>query len=221
MNAYTTVVFDLDGTLLDTLEDLTAAVNQALRECGYPEHTMDEVRGFVGNGIGMLIQRALPPEKDADEEAYELTLQAFKLYYAQHNSDTTAPYEGILNMLRALRAAGIKIAVVSNKNDANVKALCQRFFSGLIDEAVGEKEGVRRKPEPDTVLNVMQAFHVTPKETLYVGDSDVDVKTAANAGVDCAAVLWGFRSERHLREAGAETLFRTPAELQRWILIRQ
>ena len=218
MNAYKAVVFDLDGTLLDTLEDLTAAVNHALRECGYPEHTMDDVRGFVGNGIGMLIQRALPSEKDADAEAYQLTLQAFKLYYAQHNCDTTVPYRGVPTLLRALRSAGVKIAVVSNKNDDNVKALCQRFFPGLVDEAAGEREGVCRKPAPDTVLNVMKAFNVTPGETLYVGDSDVDVKTAANAGVDCAAVLWGFRSEKHLKEAGAETLFRSPAELKRWIL---
>lgn len=218
MKPYTTIIFDLDGTLLDTLEDLTNAVNQALRECGYPEHTMDEVRQFVGNGIGLLITRALPAGADADDDAYALTLQAFKRHYALHNSEATAPYPGVHHLLQALKAKGVRTAVVSNKNDSNVKALCRRYFPGLIDEAVGDREGVRRKPEPDTVLEVMRAFSAAPEETLYVGDSDVDVLTAANAGVDCAAVLWGFRDEACLRGAGARELFGSPAQLEGWLL---
>ena len=173
MKSYSTVIFDLDGTLLNTLEDLTNATNQALRECGYPEHTMEDVKGFVGNGIGMLIRRALPPECDADPEAYEMTLQAFKRYYFLHNNDTTAPYPGIPELIDALQEKGLKLAVVSNKNDPNVKALCQYYFPS-IPLAVGEREGIRRKPEPDTVLHVMNEFGSAKCHTLYVGDSDVD-----------------------------------------------
>ena len=220
MKSYSTVIFDLDGTLLNTLEDLTNATNQALRECGYPEHTMEDVKGFVGNGIGMLIRRALPPECDADPEAYEMTLQAFKRYYFLHNNDTTAPYPGIPVLIDALQEKGLKLAVVSNKNDPNVKALCQYYFPS-IPLAVGEREGIRRKPEPDTVLHVMKEFGSAKCHTLYVGDSDVDVQTARNAGVDCAAVLWGFRSEEHLKNAGARNLFRSPKELCDWILSHQ
>lgn len=218
MGRYTAVIFDLDGTLLNTLEDLTNAVNQALRECGYPEHTMNEVKGFVGNGVGMLIRRALPPECDAEPDAFEMALQAFKSYYALHNNDVTAPYAGVMRLLGRLRKAGVRLAVVSNKNDPNVKALCELYFSGYVDEAVGEREGVRAKPAPDTVLHVLRAFNTAPQNALYVGDSDVDVYTAKNAGVDCAAVLWGFRSEKHLRDAGATNLFRTPKALGDWIL---
>ena len=214
------MIYDLDGTLLKTLEDLTNATNQALRECGYPEHTMEDVKGFVGNGIGMLIRRALPPECDADPEAYEMTLQAFKRYYFLHNNDTTAPYPGIPELIDALQEKGLKLAVVSNKNDPNVKALCRYYFP-TIPLAVGEREGIRRKPEPDTVLHVMQEFGSAKDQTLYVGDSDVDVQTARNAGVDCAAVLWGFRSEEHLKNAGARHLFRSPKELCDWILSHQ
>ena len=220
MKSYSTVIFDLDGTLLNTLEDLTNATNQALRECGYPEHTMEDVKGFVGNGIGMLIRRALPPECDADPEAYEMALQAFKRYYFLHNNDTTAPYPGIPELIDALQEKGLKLAVVSNKNDPNVKALCRYYFP-TIPLAVGEREGIRRKPEPDTVLHVMKEFGSAKCHTLYVGDSDVDVQTARNAGVDCAAVLWGFRSEEHLKNAGAEHLFHSPEELCGWILSHQ
>lgn len=218
MKRYSTVIFDLDGTLLDTLEDLTNAVNQALRECGYPEHTMEEVKDYVGNGIGLLIQRALPAECDADPEAYEMTLQAFKSFYALHNNDCTAPYEGILEMLGRLKGRKVHVAVVSNKNDPNVKALCAAHFPDLVELAVGEQQGVRRKPEPDSLLYAMKQFRAKKEKTLYVGDSDVDLQTAKNAGVDCAAVLWGFRSEEHLRRAGAQWLFATPEELGKWIL---
>lgn len=218
MKRYSAMIFDLDGTLLDTLEDLTNAVNQALRECGYAEHTMEDVRGFVGDGIGMLIRRALPAEADVDPEAYEMALQAFKSYYAQHNADATDPYPGIPALLKRLKAEGVRLAVVSNKNDANVKALCRGYFPGLIDEAIGEQEGVSRKPAPDTMLRVMESFGLTPEDCLYIGDSDVDVKTACNAGVDLAAVTWGFRSEKCLRQAGAQRLFRSPKALGDWAL---
>lgn len=217
MERYSTVIFDLDGTLLDTLEDLTNALNHALRECGYPEHTMNDVREFVGDGVGMLVQRALPPERDGDPDAYELTLQAFKRCYALHNNDVTAPYPGVPELIAALQARGTALAVVSNKNDPNVQALCRRYFP-TVALAAGEREGVRRKPAPDTLLYVIKALNADPKHTLYVGDSEVDLETARNAGVDCASVLWGFRSEKRLLAAGARMLFHTPEELERWLL---
>ena len=215
---YDTVIFDLDGTLLNTLGDLTAAANHALRESGYPERTAEEVRRFVGNGVGMLIRRALPVSADSDEEAFEETLQAFKSYYARHNNDTTVPYPGILEMLERLSQAGVRMAIVSNKNDPNVKALSAQYFRPWIGLAVGEREGVRRKPSPDAVFAVMRAWNCDPASTLYVGDSDVDLETARNAGVDCAAVCWGFRSEAELRQAGAYVLARTPGELADGVL---
>ncbi|MEG0741524.1 MAG: HAD-IIIA family hydrolase [Clostridia bacterium] len=218
MKRYDAVIFDLDGTLLDTLEDLTAATNHAMRENGYPEHTPEEVRYFVGNGIGRLLRRALPPEADGDEAVYEEALQAFTAYYAQHHNDTTAPYPGVVALLRTLKASGVRLAIVSNKNAPNVRALAEEYFDGLVSFAVGEQAGVRRKPHPDMVLRVMEAWGCDPKRTLYVGDSDVDVQTAQNAGIDCAAVLWGFRAEHELRRAGATVLIRMPEELSALVL---
>lgn len=208
---YDTVIYDLDGTLLNTLDDLAAAANYALAQRGYPPRTTQEVCRFVGNGIGLLIRRAVPPE--ATDEDCAAALQVFKDYYAQHNNVATAPYEGILPMLDELRKQGVKQAVVSNKNDPNVKSLCSAYFSGWIDLAVGEQPGVARKPCPDSLFKVMQELGAVAESTLYVGDSDVDVITARNAGVDCAAVCWGFRSEEELRAAGATQLFHTPQEL--------
>lgn len=210
---YDSVIFDLDGTLLDTLEDLTSAVNHALRTGGYPEHTIDDIRTFVGNGVGMLIRRALPQSADSDNEAFSETLQAFKHYYASHNNDTTAPYHGITQMLDSLQKAGIQMAIVSNKNDPNVKALNKVYFSQWIDLAIGETDGIRRKPHPDSLMKAMETLKVSPSRTLYVGDSDVDVQTAANAGVDCAAVCWGFQTESELRAAGAAVLITEPSQL--------
>lgn len=215
---YDTVIFDLDGTLLDTLDDLAAAVNHALREGGYPERTRDEVRAFVGNGVAMLVKRAVPVWARDDEEAVAETLQAFKSYYAQHNNDATAPYPGIPALLDRLKAEGVTNAIVSNKNDPNVKALADIYFAGQVAHAVGDREGVPRKPHPDSVLHVMALCGADPARTLYVGDSDVDVVTARNAGIDCAAVLWGFRDEACLRGAGAEHVFATAEELGDFVL---
>lgn len=215
---YDSVIFDLDGTLLDTLEDLTNAVNHALRTGGYPEHTIADVRHFVGNGIGVLIRRALPQSEDGNEEAYAETLQAFKHYYALHNNDATAPYEGVAQMLDELAKAGIKLAIVSNKNDPNVKALNQVYFSSWVDIAIGETETIRRKPAPDSLLHAMELLGVTAERTLYVGDSEVDVETALNAGVDCAAVCWGFRTKEELEQAGATIFISQTTELTSLVL---
>ena len=211
---YDTVIFDLDGTLLDTLGDLTAAVNQTMRAFGHPEHTAEAVCSMVGNGIPMLVRRALPE----GAENFEEKLAYYKDWYGKHANDHTQLYSGVEAMLEELHAAGVQQAILSNKADEFVKELSQRYFSRWIDLAVGEKADVRPKPWPDSVLCMMETLKTTPGRTLYVGDSEVDIKTAQNAGLDCASVCWGFRTEEQLRQAGATHLFHTPTELASFIL---
>ena len=213
---YKLVLFDLDGTVLDTLEDLTDATNAAMAMHGYPTHSIDAVRSFVGNGIGSLIRCAVP--SGTDEAKIHTVLGDFKKYYGAHCADKTRPYAGVLEMLAALRAAGIRTAVVSNKADFAVKELAERYFKGSFDMAIGEREGIARKPAPDSVFEVMRAMDATPSECVYIGDSDVDVLTAKNAGIDGIFVTWGFRSEACLREAGAKTIVCTPAAITDLIL---
>ncbi len=213
---YDTVIFDLDGTLLDTLQDLAAAVNYALHQQGYPPRTVQEVCRFVGNGVEKLMRRAVPA--GLPEERIMAALAVFKDYYALHNNDATAPYPGIEALLDHLKARGVRMAIVSNKNDPNVKALARLYFPTTISMAVGEGGGVRAKPCPDTVLHVMNTWGCDPSRVLYVGDSDVDIQTARNAGVDCASVCWGFRPEQELRAAGATLLVHTAQELEAVVL---
>lgn len=213
---YDTVIFDLDGTLLDTLQDLAAAVNYALNRQGYPPRTVQEVCRFVGNGVEKLMRRAVPA--GLPEERIMAALAVFKDYYALHNNDATAPYPGIEALLDHLKARGVRMAIVSNKNDPNVKALARLYFPTTISMAVGEGGGVRAKPCPDTVLHVMNTWGCDPSRVLYVGDSDVDIQTARNAGVDCASVCWGFRPEQELRAAGATLLVHTAQELEAVVL---
>lgn len=213
---YDTVIFDLDGTLLDTLQDLVAAVNYALHQQGYPPRTVQEVCRFVGNGVEKLMRRAVPA--GLPEERIMAALAVFKDYYALHNNDATAPYPGIEALLDHLKARGVRMAIVSNKNDPNVKALARLYFPTTISMAVGEGGGVRAKPCPDTVLHVMNTWGCDPSRVLYVGDSDVDIQTARNAGVDCASVCWGFRPEQELRAAGATLLVHTAQELEAVVL---
>ena len=201
MTKYKLVIFDMDGTVLDTLDDLTAATNAAMSAFGFPTHSRDAVRSFVGNGIAKLIERAVPAGTDAATTAR--VLDAFRTYYAAHCTDATRPYDGVCELLLELRAAGSLTAVLSNKADFAVKDLAKAYFAGALDAAVGECAGVPRKPAPDGVLSLMRAFGVTPAQTAYVGDSDVDVRTAANAGVDGIFVTWGFRDAACLRGAGA------------------
>lgn len=220
MSSVHAVIFDLDGTLLHTLADLRDSTNFALAEAGFPTRTTEEIRRFVGNGIGKLIRRALPP--DVPEEVYASVYAAMTAHYAKHCEDSTAPYPGILSLLRALQARGIRMAVVSNKVDSAVKALCARHFEGLIpaNYAIGERSDVRRKPAPDSVFTAMRALGVTPEETIYVGDSEVDVQTAVNAGLPCLSALWGFRSEEELLAAGATRLMKMPDEVYAYIVER-
>ena len=210
------VLFDLDGTLLDTLGDLCAAVNVALEAFDLPPRTLSEVRSFVGNGIRDLMRRSVP-----EGEAFPLfedCLSAFRAHYSAHSMDLTRPYEGIPALLASLRERGIRTAIVSNKFDGAVKALAAHYFPGIIDEAVGESPDRKKKPAPDTVFAVLDALHLSPEEAVLVGDSDTDILTAKNAGVASVGVLWGFRDETCLREAGADRLARTAKELEEMLL---
>ena len=209
---YQGILFDLDGTLLDTLGDLADAVNAALAKHGFPLRTEDEVRSFVGNGIGKLIARAVPA--GTDEQTVAACLADFRAYYAEHMNVRTKPYEGILDLLAWLRSEGIPVGVVSNKIDFAAKALCGAYFGNLIGAVVGECEGLRRKPAPETVERVLTLLGLSAADCVYVGDSDVDILTAANAGMPCISVDWGFRPREHLLAAGATTICSTVAELQ-------
>ena len=199
---YETIIFDLDGTLLDTLTDLTNATNAALRAFGLPLRTREEVRSFVGNGIAKLIERALGENK----AYFDGALAAFKHYYSEHCADETKPYEGILPLLAELKIRGVKTAVLSNKADFAVKKLAKEYFDGLLLAAVGENEaaGIRKKPAPDALFAVMKDLDASAETTLYVGDSEVDIETAKNAGIDCLCVTWGFRDRAFLEAQGGK-----------------
>lgn len=206
------VIWDLDGTLLNTLDDLAASVNAALAMNGMPLRSTEEVRAFVGNGIRNLMMRAVPGGEA--NPAFDKALEDFTRHYGAHSRDRTRPYDGILEMLDRLSAEGVKHAIVSNKIDFAVKALSRAYFGERMCAAIGDDPSRARKPAPDSVFAAMREMGVTAQETVYVGDSDVDVLTARNAGVPCVAVLWGFRDEACLRAAGAGRLARTPDELR-------
>lgn len=210
---YSTYIFDLDGTLLDTLEDLAAAVNYALRQHGMPEHSVDAVRCFVGNGVRLLMERATPD--GAANPSFEKVFETFRQYYMAHSLDTTKPYENIPQVLASLRARGCRVAVVSNKMMAATQELCRYFFSDTVEVAIGEDEasGIRKKPAPDTVDAALQALGVEKDGAVYVGDSDVDILTACHAGIPCISVLWGFRDKAFLQSHGATTYITHPDEL--------
>ena len=211
MNTYKTYIFDLDGTLLDTLNDLHASCNYALRTHGMPERSLEEVRQFVGNGVKKLMVRAIP--NGLENPLFEETLQTFRQHYLLHNLDTTLPYPGIMEMLQQLKAQGKRIAVVSNKFYAATQDLCKHFFGDTIQVAIGEREDIKKKPAPDTVLEALRQLQVTRQDAVYVGDSEVDVETARNSGIPCISVLWGFRSKSFLLSHGATTFIETPNEL--------
>ena len=214
---YQTAVFDLDGTLLDPLEDLYLATNAALESHSLPRRSRDEVRMFVGNGVEMLIRRAVPA--GTDEETTLAVLADFKTTYAAICEDHTRPYDGILDMLRALREKGIRVAVVSNKFDAATKQLCEKYFGDLVEVAIGERAGVRKKPAPDTVYEALKELGVTAEGAVYIGDSDVDIQTARNCGMPCISVTWGLRDKDFLLQNGAEILVNTPERLLGVIIV--
>ena len=208
---YKTYIFDLDGTLLNTLGDLAASTNYALRQYGMPEHTIDDVRRFVGNGVGKLIERAIP--EGLANPQYEDVLATFRKHYMLHSLDTTAPSPGIESLLHSLRSPGCHVAVVSNKFYNATVELCRHFFADTVEVAIGERENIRRKPAPDTVFEAMRQLGVSAEDTVYVGDSDVDVATARNSGIPCISVLWGFRDRDFLIEHGATTFVNTPEDI--------
>ena len=211
MKEYTTYIFDLDGTLLDTLDDLAASTNYALHQHGMPQHSRDEVRMFVGNGVGRLIARAVP--ENTPIETYEQVLQTFREHYLIHGLDRTKPYPGIMPLLRDLKQRGKLIAVVSNKFYAATQELCTHFFGPLVDVAIGEREDIRRKPAPDTVNEALRQLHADRASAVYIGDSDVDIATARNSAMPCISVLWGFRDRQFLIDNGATCLVSSPQEI--------
>lgn len=208
---YRTVIFDLDGTLLNTLDDLTASVNFALATFALPTRTKEEIRSFVGNGIAMLISRAI----GYDHPNFSEILQTFREHYGVHCKDQTKEYDGITSLLVELKARGVQTAVVSNKADFAVKTLSKEYFPNLLQEAVGENEaaGIAKKPAPDSLLAVMKNLNAEKGTTVYIGDSEVDIQTAKNAGVDCISVVWGFKDEAFLKKNGAKTFVKEPQEI--------
>ena len=208
---YKAIIFDLDGTLTDTLEDLFISVNHALRSCGLPERQLDEVRRFVGNGVRELIERAVP--EGTEISMTEKCFEAFRTHYVIHCQDHTCLYPGIACLLMTLHSKGYRMAVVSNKLQAGVDELARTFFNGVIDVAIGEQPGIPRKPEPDMVIQALEQLGVEKEEAIYVGDSDVDLQTASNAGLPCISVLWGFRNRDFLACHGATVFAETPQDI--------
>ena len=210
---YDTVIFDLDGTLLNTLEDLADGVNAALKHFGRPERTLDEVRQFVGNGVLNLMDRAVPEGKDAKD--FQAIYEWFKAYYAAHSEVKTRAYDGIPELLKQLQAEHFKMAIVSNKFHDAVCQLSRCYFGELLPVSIGENEaaGIRKKPAPDTVFTALERLGSTVEHAVYIGDSEVDFQTAQNAGVDVIMVGWGFRDEDFLKEQGAKFVIHDPAEI--------
>ena len=218
-----TIIFDMDGTLLDTLDDLTGAVNHAMAELGYPVRDREDIRRFMGNGLEALITRSLPdvepqsaenlPLPEHREADVESAIGLFKEFYAVHGNDNTKPYAGIRELLSELRNRGIRTAVLSNKYEAAVIELADEYFPGSFDAVRGEREHVPRKPAPDAVFSIMEELAADPSGTMYVGDSEVDMQTGRNACVITVGVLWGFRSREALEESGAQHIIGEPMEL--------
>ena len=208
---YRGILFDLDGTLLDTLEDIADGVNYAMEKYGCPLIPLSDVRAFVGNGLENLMIRCIPDGAD-DPRFYEI-YGDFKKYYLEHCLIKTKPYDGIMELLKKLSEADSKVAVISNKNDIAVKELNKVFFSEYIPVAIGESESVRKKPAPDTVFQAMKELELSSQECVYIGDSEVDILTAKNAGIPCITVTWGFRDRDFLAEKGAVTFADTAEQL--------
>lgn len=208
---YKAVLFDMDGTVLDTLEDLKDAVNATLDTFGMPRRSLEEVRCFVGNGALRLFEQAVPA--GSSEETVQQTLAWFREYYDKHCLISTAPYEGILELLAELKGRGMKLAVVSNKPDSAVQELSSLFFSDYMEYSIGQQDSVARKPAPDMLYLAARKMGLELSDCVYVGDSEVDVATAKNAGIDCVAVSWGFRTVEELTAAGAKCIVHNTAEL--------
>ena len=208
---YNTYIFDLDGTILDTLLDLANAVNFAMRSKGYPERTVDEVRSFIGNGIRVLIRRSVP--ENTSEADYAEALEIFTKYYLEHIADYTKPYDGIIDVINELKRRGCKTAVVSNKAHFAAQAVVKDFFGDIFDAVTGKMDEFPPKPEPDSLFYTIKALGAEKDDCIYIGDSDVDVLTAHNAGLHCIGVTWGNRDEDVLLASGAEFIAHAPKEI--------
>ncbi len=213
------IIFDLDGTLLNTAKDLEIALNYALKTHNLPQKNEQETLALLGNGIDMLVAGAIPNGKNNPD--FPKIFATFKNYYSEHLNDYTAPYEGIIPMLKTLQQKGIKMGIVSNKFDEGVKALAQKFFGGLIDYAQGVTDTVKKKPAPDAVFALIKEQHAENEPNIYVGDSEVDIATANNAGVPCISVSWGFRTKTTLQQLNAKTIIDKPEELLKFIPSKQ
>lgn len=211
MKKYKAVIFDLDGTLLDTLEDLKDSVNYALGNAGMPLRSLEEVRTFVGNGVRRLMELAVPFGEENPE--FAKVFEEFKKHYALHCNDKTAPYPHIMELLSELKARGYQMAVVSNKFYGAVQELRKLYFEGYIETAIGEKEGIRRKPAKDTVVAALRELGIDKEDAVYVGDSEVDIATAENAGMDCIVVAWGFRTREEQEKAGGKVFADDPLDI--------
>ncbi|MBO5896530.1 MAG: HAD-IA family hydrolase [Clostridia bacterium] len=206
-----TIIFDLDGTILDTLEDLKNSVNHALSSNNLPERSLAEVRSFVGNGIRLLMELSVPV--DTDSALLDKCFDSFRVHYKENSANNTKPYEGVVELLNQLKSKGYKLAVVSNKADFAVQTLVADYFDGIFDYAVGEREGIRRKPCPDSVNDALLHLASDKNSAVYVGDSEVDVETARNAAIPCVAVTWGFRDKSVLEGLSPEYIIDKPSQL--------
>ena len=215
MNHYKAVIFDLDGTLLDTLQDLAEGTNYALRVNGLPERTLDEIWQFVGNGARKLVERAVP--KDKEESMLEHVRQDFDIYYKDHCKDHTKPYPGIIEMLAGLKQNGYLLGVVSNKPDFAVQELIPEYFPKTFSSVTGERKGIAKKPAPDLIWEAMRKLRVTKEEAIYIGDSEVDLEAAANAGIPCISVAWGFKGRKFLEQHNAAIIVESPDEILQYI----
>ncbi len=213
---YQAVLFDMDGTVLDTLDDLCDSINHSLAEFSLLPVSREHVRQCLGNGAAFLVSHSIPAGSSPELEANVLAF--YKPWYDAHCLIKTAPYEGILPMMQSLKDHGLRLAIISNKPNRAVQELSDAFFPGLLELSVGESPSVRRKPAPDTVLTAASQIGLSVDQCVYVGDSEVDLQTARNAGMDCISVTWGFRDEAQLIEAGASVLVRTPEELESLLL---
>ena len=213
---YKLVIFDMDGTILYTLDDICDGVNASLSKHGLPVRTKDEIRRHIGNGIRHEIESSVP--EGTKESMIDAVFHDFHAWYEIHCNDRTRPYDGIVELLEDLKQAGIHCAVVSNKADYAVKALNEIYFKGLLEAGVGEKDGIARKPAPDEVDEVLRLLNMERNRAVYIGDSEVDIETAANAGMDCIGVSWGYRDRKWLQECGAEVFVDDVSQLRQLLL---
>lgn len=211
MNKYDTIVFDLDGTLLNTLEDLQDSVNYALCKAGMAERSLEEIRCFVGNGVRRLLELAVP---DGEENPrFEEIFATFREHYSAHCNDKTGPYPHIMELLKVLYEKGYKMAIVSNKFHDAVQELKELYFGQYVTVAMGQKDGIAKKPAPDMVFEALKELDSSVETSVYVGDSEVDIATAANAGMDCIVVAWGFRTREEQKRAGGKVFADSPLDI--------